>query len=57
MNTFMGFLMGMFVGAFLAIMITALCMAAGDRDRLDDLNKLYPPETPHTDKDERRDTE
>jgi hypothetical protein len=34
MNTLIGFLIGMFVGTLLAIVVVALCVAAGTRDDL-----------------------
>lgn len=37
MNTLIGFLIGMFVGTPLAIVVVALCVAARTRDDLDDL--------------------
>lgn len=50
MNVLIGVLIGMVVGAFLAVMVMALCITASERDKLDDLYYSNLPDTEHSNK-------
>lgn len=45
-----GFLFGVFIGAVLAVMVMALCIAASERDKLDELYYSNLPDTEHPNK-------